>query len=531
MDTWMFTPIVVVTLLLLAGPGALGEQERGPPSALEDLSVIRQSSASMIINLKAPKQEEQVLEYFISYSSLECCSSTINRWACSRPGVANCALTSFLSWRFVNESSLPVILIDLCAGRSYHVFIRAINNKGQAGPHSHMVISANGSRSDDGTSSSPSSTSSPTETSSSPSSTSSPTETSSSPSSPSNTTENSSSASNTTEKPRIIIDPPSQLEVINSVRLSSALAAINVKAPKQEEGVVEIYVQYTSVECRGNKRWNCSRHRVSSCALQGYFFWQYVNESSSLPVILSRLCPGDAYDVYTCPVKEQLNTGPWTWFYVHGNVDGIWPRPSSPSNTADTSSRPSSPSNIAETSSSPPSPSNPTENPLTIQVLLAGNQTTETPDKLTAGFTTTQLALGGIALFSMFLMIVLVLRIRSLVTAKRRRESLKNQKLSTKSRDFDCVLVLSPNGVDSSCNDETKMAVMNRKEEEVEDVLSSGGGLKGSLSSQANSQVHVCVFDPEETCRKDQLQCAQSVGDDDKSTCTSLESEYVCETL
>eukprot|EP00117_Sycon_ciliatum_P012003 scpid98437/ scgid2898/ len=209
------------------------EQYLGPPSAPEDLLVVRQSSASMIINLKAPKQEEQVLEYFISYSSLECCSSTINRWACGRPGVANCALTSFLSWRYVNESSLPVILIDLCAGRSYHVFIRAINNKGQAGPHSHMVISANGSRSDDGTSSSPSSTSSPTET-------------SSSPSSPSNTTENSSSASNTTEKPQIIIDPPSQLEVINSVRQSSALAAINVKAPKPEDRVAEIYIYYSS---------------------------------------------------------------------------------------------------------------------------------------------------------------------------------------------------------------------------------------------------------------------------------------------
>eukprot|EP00117_Sycon_ciliatum_P016337 scpid98506/ scgid1802/ len=223
MDTWMFTPILVVTLLLLAGPGALGEQERGPPSAPEDLLVVRQSSASMIINLKAPKQEEQVLEYFISYSSLECCSSTINRWACGRPGVANCALTSFLSWRYVNESSLPVILIDLCAGRSYHVFIRAINNKGQAGPHSHMVISANGSRSDDGTSSSHSSTSSPKETSSSPS-----------------------SPSNTTEKPLIILDQPSRLKVIHSVRLSPALAAINVKAPKPEDRVAEIYIYYSS---------------------------------------------------------------------------------------------------------------------------------------------------------------------------------------------------------------------------------------------------------------------------------------------
>eukprot|EP00117_Sycon_ciliatum_P038130 scpid99211/ scgid1802/ len=199
------------------------EQYLGPPSAPEDLLVVRQSSASMIINLKAPKQEEQVLEYFISYSSLECCSSTINRWACGRPGVANCALTSFLSWRYVNESSLPVILIDLCAGRSYHVFIRAINNKGQAGPHSHMVISANGSRSDDGTSSSHSSTSSPKETSSSPS-----------------------SPSNTTEKPLIILDQPSRLKVIHSVRLSPALAAINVKAPKPEDRVAEIYIYYSS---------------------------------------------------------------------------------------------------------------------------------------------------------------------------------------------------------------------------------------------------------------------------------------------
>eukprot|EP00117_Sycon_ciliatum_P046591 scpid86996/ scgid4668/ len=299
------------------------------------------------------------------------------------------------------------------------------------------------------------------------------------------------------------LGPPSAPEDLFVVRLNSTSATINFKAPKQEERVHEYHCSYTSEECGGEGRWVCSRPRVANCTVIGTFFWRYVNESSSLPVILSRLCPGDAYDVYTCPVKEQLNTGPWTWFYVHGNVDGIWPRPSSRSNTADTSS-------------SPPSPSNPTENPLTIQVLLAGNQTTETPDKLTAGFTTTQLALGGIALFSMFLMIVLVLRIRSLVTAKRRRESLKNQKLSTKSRDFDCVLVLSANGVDSSCNDETKMAVMNRKEEEVEDVLSSGGDLQGSLSSQANSQVHVCVFDPEETSRKDQLQCAQNVSDEDR---------------
>ncbi|XP_065194777.1 uncharacterized protein LOC135826064 [Sycon ciliatum] len=433
MDTWMFTPVVVVTLLLLAGPGALGEEERGPPSAPEDLLVVRQSSASVTIHIKAPKQEEQVREYFVSYNSVECCNT--NRWLCSRPRVADCSLISYLYWQYVNESSLPVIVIDFCAGQTYSVLIRAINDKG-SGPYSYTMISANGSRSDDGTSSSHSSTSSPKETSSSPSSPSNETETSSSPSSPSNTTKTSSSPSspsNTTVKPRIILDPPSPLKEVHFVRLSSALAAINVKAPKPEDRVAEIYIFYHSVECRGAKRWNCSRHAVTSCSLQGFHYWRYVNESSSLPVVVSRLCPGQAYDIYITAINEQFTFGPGWWLYVHGNVDGIRPSPSSPSNTA-------------ETSSLPPSPSHPTENPLTTQVLLAGNQTTETPDKLTAAFTTTQLALGGIAVFSMFLMIVLVLRIRSLVTAKRRRESLKNQKLSTKSRDFDCVLVLSPSG-------------------------------------------------------------------------------------
>eukprot|EP00117_Sycon_ciliatum_P037376 scpid99406/ scgid2961/ len=197
------------------------EQYLGPPSAPEDLFVVRLNSTSATINFKAPKQEERVHEYHCSYTSEECGGE--GRWVCSRPRVANCSLISYLYWQYVNESSLPVILIDLCAGRSYHVFIRAINNKGQAGPHSHMVISANGSRSDDGTSSSHSSTSSPKETSSSPS-----------------------SPSNTTEKPLIILDQPSRLKVIHSVRLSPALAAINVKAPKPEDRVAEIYIYYSS---------------------------------------------------------------------------------------------------------------------------------------------------------------------------------------------------------------------------------------------------------------------------------------------
>eukprot|EP00117_Sycon_ciliatum_P009724 scpid97929/ scgid4658/ len=231
MDTWMFTPIVVVTLLLLAGPGALGEQERGPPSAPEDLFVVRLNSTSATINFKAPKQEERVHEYHCSYTSEECGGE--GRWVCSRPRVANCTVIGTFFWRYVNESSsLPVTLSDLCAGKAYRIHIRAINDKGY-GLYSYTQLAANGSRSNNGTSSSPSSTSSPTET-------------SSSPSSPSNTTENSSSASNTTEKPQIIIDPPSQLEVINSVRQSSALAAINVKAPKPEDRVAEIYIYYSS---------------------------------------------------------------------------------------------------------------------------------------------------------------------------------------------------------------------------------------------------------------------------------------------
>ncbi|XP_065194862.1 serine/arginine repetitive matrix protein 2-like [Sycon ciliatum] len=129
------------------------------------------------------------------------------------------------------------------------------------------------------TSSSPSSTSSPKDTSSSPSNPSNTTENSSSPSNLSNTTENSPSPSNPTKNPLTIQDPPSQLKEIHSIRLSSALAAINVKAPKQEEGVVELFIQYTSVECRGNKRWNCSRHRVTSCSQQDFFFWQCVESS------------------------------------------------------------------------------------------------------------------------------------------------------------------------------------------------------------------------------------------------------------
>eukprot|EP00117_Sycon_ciliatum_P004456 scpid90061/ scgid8826/ len=297
--------------------------------------------------------------------------------------------------------------------------------------------------------------------------------------------------------------PPSAPEDLFVVRLNSTSATINFKAPKQEERVHEYHCSYTSEECGGEGRWVCSRPRVANCTVIGTFFWRYVNESSSLPLIVSRLCAGQSYDIYVNAVNEQFTFGPSLWLYVDGNVDGIWPRPSSRSNTADTSS-------------SPPSPSNPTENPLTIQVLLAGNQTTETPDKLTAGFTTTQLALGGMMLFSLFLIAMLVCRACRLGTREQRWGTRRCPNPATRSRDFDCVVWRQPSGVESTCNDETQMAVMNRKEEEVEDVLSSGGDLQGSLSSQANSQVHVCVFDPEETSRKDQLQCAQNVSDEDR---------------
>ncbi|XP_065194263.1 uncharacterized protein LOC135825583 isoform X2 [Sycon ciliatum] len=464
------------------------EQYLGPPSAPEDLFVVRLNSTSATINFKAPKQEERVHEYHCSYTSEECGGE--GRWVCSRPRVANCTVIGTFFWRYVNESSsLPVTLSDLCAGKAYRIHIRAINDKGY-GLYSYTQLAANGSRSNNGTSSSPSSTSSPTKTSSRPSSPSNTTETSSSPSSP----------SNTTEKPLIILDQPSRPKVINSVRLSSALAAINVKAPKPEDRVAEIYIYYSSAECRGNKRWNCTRPRVNSCALLGFLYWQYVNESSSLPLIVSRLCAGQSYDIYVNAVNEQFTFGPSLWLYVDGNVDGIWPRPSSPSNTA-------------ETSSSPPSPSNPTENPLTTQ---ARNWWTGPGDKLTADFGTTQLALGGMMLFSLFLIAMLVCRACRLGTREQRWGTRRCPNPATRSRDFDCVVWRQPSGVESTCNDETQMAVMNRKEEEVEDVLSSGGDLQGSLSSQANSQVHVRVFDPEETSRKDQLQCAQNVSDEDR---------------
>eukprot|EP00117_Sycon_ciliatum_P035460 scpid99392/ scgid1781/ len=197
------------------------EQYLGPPSAPEDLFVVRLNSTSATINFKAPKQEERVHEYHCSYTSEECGGE--GRWVCSRPRVANCTVIGTFFWRYVNESSsLPVTLSDLCAGKAYRIHIRAINDKGY-GLYSYTQLAANGSRSNNGTSSSPSSTSSPTKTSSRPS-----------------------SPSNTTEKPLIILDQPSRLKVIHSVRLSPALAAINVKAPKPEDRVAEIYIYYSS---------------------------------------------------------------------------------------------------------------------------------------------------------------------------------------------------------------------------------------------------------------------------------------------